>query len=104
MQHYREPITLSLIAEKVFLHQSYLSNLFKKETGCGLSSFITDYRLYIAKILLTETKDKISSISEDVGFQEYSYFSQVFSRRVGMTPQKYRSFMQRSHYDSGSSR
>ena len=104
MQHYREPITLSLIAEKVFLHQSYLSNLFKKETGCGLSSFITDYRLYIAKKLLTETKDKISSISEDVGFQEYSYFSQVFSRRVGMTPQKYRSFMQHSHYDSGSSR
>ena len=102
MLHYHEPITLSLIAEQVFLHQSYLSNLFKKETGSGLSSFITDYRLFIAKKLLTETKDKISSISENVGFQEYSYFSQVFSRRVGMTPQKYRSFIQNSNYEFGS--
>lgn len=87
---YSSQISLSSLASEIHFHQSYLSNLFKKETKVGLLTFINDYRLFVAKKLLANTDDKIISIAENVGFSDYHYFSQVFTRRVGVSPRDYR--------------
>ena len=88
--NYSESLNLSVVAAEIHLHTSYLSELFKKETGTNLSNYINDYRLLIAKYELKGGNAKIAEIAEKVGFNDYHYFSQVFSKRVGMPPRKYR--------------
>lgn len=88
--HYDTSLNLSVVASEVHLHTSYLSELFKKETGTNLCNYINDYRLLIAKYELKGGNAKIAEIAEKVGFNDYHYFSQVFSKRVGMSPRKYR--------------
>ena len=79
-----------MLAEKVCLAPSYLSNLFKKETGQNLSKFIKEYRMNKAKQMLEETYEKIVDISNAVGYPNVSYFCQSFREYFGVSPQKYR--------------
>ena len=88
--HYGEEISIEMLAERVFLAPSYLSTIFKKETGQNLSKFIKICRMEKAREMLEGTKDKIVSISEKVGYPNVSYFCQSFREYYGMTPQKYR--------------
>lgn len=88
--NYNTSLNLSVVAAEIHLHTSYLSELFKKETGTNLCNYINDYRLLIAKYELKGSNAKIAEIAEKVGFNDYHYFSQVFSKRVGMPPRKYR--------------
>ena len=88
--HYGEEISIEMLAERVFLAPSYLSTIFKKETGQNLSKFIKVCRMEKAREMLEGTKDKIVSISEKVGYPNVSYFCQSFREYYGMTPQKYR--------------
>lgn len=88
--NYHSLLNLTVVAAQVHLHTSYLSELFKRETGTNLCNYITDYRLRAAKQELREGNAKIASIAENVGFNDYHYFSQVFSKRVGVSPRKYR--------------
>lgn len=78
------------LADKVSLAPSYLSHIFKKETGQNLSKFIKAYRMEMAKKMLEETHDKIVSISYAVGYVNVSYFCQSFREYFGVSPQKYR--------------
>ncbi len=89
-ENYQAPLSLTVISGHIHLHSSYLSELFKRETGTNLCNYITDYRLKMAKQKLLGGKEKISAIAELVGFNDYHYFSQVFARRVGVSPRKYR--------------
>lgn len=87
---YSEELTLSAIANEVHLSPSYLSYLFKKETGNSLVKYITSIRLKEAKKLLRESNMKISEIATKVGYQNYSYFNISFKSNLGMSPVQYR--------------
>ena len=73
---------MSLIADEVHLHQSYLSSLFKKETGISLKQYISDYRISIAKELLSrvvnEAREKgcgtVQITASDMGVLLYTDF------------------------------
>ena len=78
------------LADMVYLAPSYLSSLFKKETGQNLSKYIKQYRMEKAKELLTGTNMKIVNISEQVGYPNVSYFVQSFREYFGISPQKFR--------------
>lgn len=54
----------------VYLAPSYLSTVFKKETGQNLSKFIKQYRMEKAKDMLENTNMKIVNISEACGYSE----------------------------------
>ena len=69
---------------------SYLSAVFKKETGQNLSKFIKEYRMEKAKDMLENTHMKIVNISEEVGYPNVSYFCQSFREFYGVSPQKFR--------------
>ncbi len=88
--NYNKDISVDMLAEKVCLAPSYLSNLFKKETGQNLSKFIKEYRMNKAKQMLEETYEKIVDISNAVGYPNVSYFCQSFREYFGVSPQKYR--------------
>ena len=103
VDNYCSALELSTVANYVHLHKNYLSDLFKRETGVNLSNFITDYRIYSAKKMLRETNEKIITVARSVGFNDDHYFSQVFSKRVGMTPKQYRTTFADNGLNAGNS-
>ncbi|WP_138493337.1 response regulator [Paenibacillus pinistramenti] len=81
---------LQTISEHVHLNPSYLSKIYKLETGEGISEYILRIRMEKAAVLLEKSPDKIYEISERLGYQKPSYFIQLFRRHFGLTPQEYR--------------
>lgn len=88
--NYDKELGVEQLAEKVALAPSYLSHIFKKETGQNLSKFIKAYRMEMAKKKLEETHEKIVNISYAVGYVNVSYFCQSFREYFGVSPQKFR--------------
>lgn len=89
-ENYQKDISIQLLAEKVCLTPSYVSYIFKKETGCNLNKFIKAYRMNKAKELLKCTQMKIVNICELVGYTNVSYFCQKFKDSFGLSPEKFR--------------
>jgi two-component system response regulator YesN len=88
--HYSEPLSVEVLASKVFLSPGYLSYIFKRDTGEGISQFISTYRMEKAKKLLVETNMKIVQISRVVGFNNSAYFGRSFKEYQGISPEQYR--------------
>lgn len=83
--NYQKNVTLSEAALAVDVSNSYLSLLFKQETGINFSNYITNYRIEEAKKLLASTNLKIYEIANKVGFESPYYFSKVFKDIMGCT-------------------
>lgn len=88
-EHYKEDISRTAIAESVYLTPEYMAKIFKKETGVSLKQYISDYRVGIAKELLSGQNVRISDVAAEVGFDNFSYFSTVFKKTTGYTPNEY---------------
>ena len=87
---YMYDIGLEEIAEKVCLTASYVSFIFKKETGSNLVKYLTDYRMKKAKELLEESNWKIVDIGKACGYTNQPYFNKLFKNYYGVTPKQYR--------------
>ncbi|CAM4492597.1 YesN/AraC family two-component response regulator [Paenibacillus endophyticus] len=85
-----QDISLQFLAEHVYLHPKYLSDLFKRETGQNLSEYVTKMRLEKARLLLKDTTLKIADIAEMCGFANHKYFASLFKQHVGQTPSEFR--------------
>lgn len=90
-EHYSEELSVDALAQSVYMAPSYLSHVFKKETGQNISKFIKTYRMEKAREMLENTHNKIVNISYAVGYPNVSYFCQSFREYFGISPQKYRS-------------
>lgn len=88
-KHYREKIYLSEIAGMLGLSETYLSRLFKKETGERLQDYIVDVRLEHAANLLKYSEESILNIAEYVGFPSQSYMGRVFKEKYNLSPKQY---------------
>nr|WP_281287087.1 helix-turn-helix transcriptional regulator [Paenibacillus hemerocallicola] len=88
--HYHETFTLSQISEELHLTKTYISRIFREETGTSLMGFVTARRIRQASLLLYETDLSIEQIGEKVGFPNFSYFCQVFKKHVGLSPNQLR--------------
>ena len=86
--HYR--ITIKELADHLHLSESYLSKLFSKEMGVSLSQYILDLKIEKAKNLLQYSEYNIVDIANYLSFSSQSHFIQVFQKKTGLTPHKYR--------------
>lgn len=86
--HYR--ITMKELSEYLKLSESYLSKLFHKEMGLPLSQYILDLKIEKAKNLLQYSEYNMIEISNYLSFSSQSHFIQVFQKKTGLTPRKYR--------------
>ncbi len=89
-RHYREKIYLDDIADKLGISSSYLSRLFKRETGSSLQDFINNVRVEKAANLLIYSDETLSEIAEYVNFPTQSYFGKIFKQKMQMSPKLYR--------------
>ena len=89
-KNYDRNLSLEEICGVLGVSRNYFCYLFKKETGQNLWACLTDIRLAKAKELLCATEDKSYAIAYQVGYDNPSYFSKLFKRSTGMTPNEYR--------------
>lgn len=89
-EHLTGNLNLRDMAQHVYLSESYLSRLFKKEMNVTLVQYITDRRVEHAKMLLNDTSPSIESISKSLGFQQPNYFCRVFKKVTNETPEAFR--------------
>lgn len=83
-------ISLNFLSKKFFMNSSYLSTMFKKTTNKTLIEYISEKRIDKAKTLLKCNEIKISQIHEQIGYNDYYYFSKNFKKHTGLSPLKYR--------------
>lgn len=88
--NYSRKITLDDIARQVYLSRSYISSLFKEETGNSLTAYINHVRVEQSKRLLADERISLVDIAGMCGFEDQSYFTKVFKRETGMPPNRYR--------------
>jgi two-component system response regulator YesN len=88
--NYKQDIILEDLAKTVyFTDPAYLSRIFKKKTDMRFSQFLLSVRMNNAKAMLNSGSDlMISEIASAVGFNDYSYFIQMYKKFFGETPGK----------------
>ncbi len=89
-KHYREKIYLEDIAQNIEISVSYLSRLFKKETGICVQDYINKVKVERASNLLIYSEEPIPKIAHYVNFPSQSYFGKIFKEHTGMTPKQFR--------------
>lgn len=88
--HAKRKISLKDVAAGLHVNACYLSSIFKKETGKSLTLFITEIKMEEAKRLLQNTSFPITTICYEIGFDNPSYFTEVFKKIVGVTPKEFK--------------
>lgn len=88
--NYEERLTLDYLGELFELNGVYLGQLFKKEVGITFLKYLTNYRMEIAEYYLANTRLSIGEIADKIGYNSSQYFSQIFTKHIGLTPQEYK--------------
>jgi len=88
--HLEEELSLNYLAEQFGKNASALSHSFSKETGIRLTKFIQQTRIQEAIHLFNTTDFSVSDVAVMVGYQDFSYFSKLFSAQTGMSPREYK--------------
>ncbi|MEF2245961.1 response regulator [Paenibacillus sp. IITD108] len=78
-------LTLHTVADRLFVNSSYLSRLFKQETGKTFSAYVLEHKMERAKQLLQQGA-KVYDAAYGVGYRDVSYFTKVFRKYWGVTP------------------
>ncbi|SHJ13958.1 two-component system, response regulator YesN [Clostridium cavendishii DSM 21758] len=89
-ENYNNNINLNIIANHLHVNSSYLSRLYKKETGDTLIDALNRYRIEIAKKLLKRPSVKIFEVGSQVGIDDPAYFTHVFTKYCGCSPKEYK--------------
>lgn len=83
-------LTLKAQAELLNVNASYLSALFKKEMGMTLTDYVNKSRVTHAITLLNTSNMQVQLIAQYCGISDVNYFTKLFKKYIGKTPQEYR--------------
>ena len=78
------------VARQIFRSPEYFSRQFKEEVGENFNTYLTLYRLDRAQELLDKTDLRIAEIAERVGYVTPGYFSRIYKKYRGITPEQAR--------------
>ena len=88
--HLDSALSLKTLAAQCYISPSYLSNVFKQETGQTLTDYISRRRMERAARLLLTTNARVAVVAEEVGILDVNYFTKMFKNATGQTPTAYR--------------
>jgi len=83
-------VSLKTLADAQNINASYLSTVFRKETGKTVTQYITEERMSLAAHLLETTNLQIQTIALHCGILDVQYFSKLFKKNKGKSPKEYR--------------
>ncbi len=90
-QHYTEHISLSDVADSVYVSQWHLSKLINGHLGQSFFDIVNSLRIEKAKELLSDPALKVHEIAQEVGYGDVAHFSKNFKKNTGKSPMEYRS-------------
>jgi AraC-like DNA-binding protein len=88
--NYTAPIGRKDIADAVGVSENYLSQIFRQETSLSPLDYLNRFRIARAKEYLLKSDESISQVALRVGYNDPAYFSRVFRKQVGCSPQEFR--------------
>lgn len=89
-EHYTESISIKQLSEVFHMSPGYISHAFAKEYGISPINYAIDLKMCEAKWLLINTKESLNSISQKVGYDNTTHFTNMFIKRVNHTPLEFR--------------
>ncbi len=89
-EHFAETISRRDIAQHIGLSEDHMTFCFRQELGTTPITYLQRYRIRQAKDLLKESQQTITEIASNVGFSDSGYFSRLFHRETGMSPEAFR--------------
>lgn len=92
-KNYRQKVTLTDVAESVFVSQWHLSKLLNHHTGQSFSELLNHIRVEEAKKQLEDPALRVSDVAEQVGFTDVTHFSRVFKKITGISANEYRNHL-----------
>lgn len=93
-----ESLNVSAIAQKFNVNRCYLSQRFKADTKYNLHEYIAMIKVLRSLVLLQEERKlTIGEVAKRMGFSNPEYFRNVFKKRVGITPGKYRNYFKKTN-------
>lgn len=88
--HFSEPLSIGDIARAAGFKSGYFTRFFKATAGVSPRGYLTEVRIERAKELIRGSRKSMAQIAEECGFLDQSHLSNIFRRRVGMTPKAFR--------------
>ncbi len=89
-EKYNTDISLDIIADMLGMNPSYLSRIFRVETGVKYIDYLNNIRIEHSKLLLLNTNQNINTISKNVGYHSRNHFGETFKKITGISPQEFR--------------
>lgn len=89
-KNYRRKVTLTDVADSIFVSQWHLSKLLNHHTGQSFSELMNHIRVEEAKKLLEDPALRVGDVAEQVGFVDMAHFSRVFKKVTGISANEYR--------------
>ncbi len=83
-------LTISQIAESIYVSKSTLTKHFQKELGMTVNEYICNTIMAAAERLLITSNISIHDLSQKFGFSDQLYFSRRFKEKFGTSPRNYR--------------
>lgn len=93
--HLHEKISLSDTAARFYVSESTIGQTFQKKMHVSFYQYVTQRRLIAAKSMISE-EPNLDTLSEKVGFSDYSAFYRAFKKEYGISPREYRNLIAES--------
>ncbi len=89
-QNYARPLARWEIAAAIGVSDNYLSRVFHQELGLSPWDYLNRFRISHAQELFRRTQDSVKRVAAQVGFKDPKYFSRVFRKLTGLSPNEFR--------------
>lgn len=94
--NYHRPITSGLIEQEFACNFDYLNRVFKQSRGKTIFVYLNEIRIRHARELMDSTSMKVAAVGRRVGFEDACYFSKVFKKYTGVSPNQYEKMSNRT--------
>ena len=88
--HMTEELTVEQLSSLIYVSKSYLSRIFKQQTGLSLIEYLRLIRVETAKALLVSSNTSVAEISYIIGYNSPKYFCRAFRSCTGMSPREFK--------------
>ena len=89
-EHYREKISLHMLAEEFHLSEKYMSWYFKEHFSISFMQYVSHLRMTSAKEMLLTTEQSITEVALSCGYPSVNLFIRSFKEMYGVKPLEYR--------------
>lgn len=88
-KHIEENLKSEEVATQIGMSRSYFSTRFKEITGDTFHNYVISRKMQAAARKMAKGTENITQIASDLGYDNFYYFTKVFSKEYGCTPTEY---------------